>query len=63
MTQKALAPPSNRGRHMLRFPPSTAMSRAFLHDNDDCWTALTSADDATEDLMKIEKILRANCHQ
>ena len=58
MMQKALTPPSARGRHMLSCPPGTAtVSRAFLHDDDDCWSALTSADDATEDLMKIEKIL------
>ena len=58
MMQKALEPPSSRGRHMLSCPPGTAtVSRAFLHEDDDCWSALTNADDATEDLMKIEKIL------
>ena len=58
MMQKALEPPSSRGRHMLSCPPGTAtVSRAFLHDDDDCWSALTNADNATEDLMKIEKIL------
>ena len=58
MMQKALEPPSSRGRHMLSCPPGTAtVSRAFLHEDDECWSALTNADDATEDLMKIEKIL------
>ena len=58
MMQKALEPPSSRGRHMLSCPPGTAtVSRAFLHEDDDCWSALSNADDATEDLMKIEKIL------
>ena len=65
MVQKALAPPSERGRHMVSYPPGPAtVSRAFLHEDDDCWVALTSADDATENLMKIEKFCqRANCHQ
>ena len=66
MMQKALVPPSARGRHMLSCPPvTTTVSRPFLHEDDECWVALTSADDATEDLMKIEKNSagRANCHQ
>jgi hypothetical protein len=50
---------------MVSYPPGPAtVSRAFLHEDDDCWAALTSADDATENLMKIEKFCqRANCHQ
>ena len=62
MCQEALTKPSERWRLMLRSPPPqkgapAIVPRTFLRRTDPCFEQLRSRDQATEDLMKIDKLI------
>ena len=62
MCQEALTKPSERWRLMLRSPPPqkgapAIVPRTFLRRTDPCFEQLRSRDQATEDLMKIVKLI------
>ena len=62
MCQEALSKPSERWRLMLRSPPPqkgapAIVPRTFLRRTDPCFEQLRSRDQATEDLMKIDKLI------
>ena len=62
MCQEALTKPPERWRLMLRSPPPqkgapAIVPRTFLHWTDPCFEQLRSRDQATEDLMKIDKLI------
>ena len=62
MCQEALTKPSERWRLMLRSPPPqkgapTIVPRTFLRQTGPCFEQLRSRDQATKDLMKIDKLI------
>ena len=62
MCQEALTKPSERWRIMLRSPPlqkgaPAIVPRTFLRRTDPCFEQLRSRDQATEDLIKIDKLI------
>lgn len=62
MCQEALQKPSERWRLMLRSPPPqpgapAIVPRTFLRRSDPCFEQLKSRDKATEELMKIDKLI------
>jgi hypothetical protein len=62
MCQEALQKPSERWRLMLRSPPPqpgapAIVPRTFLRRSDPCFEQLRARDQATEDLMKIDKLI------
>ena len=62
MCQEALTKPSERWRLMLRSPPPQKgapdiVPRTFLRRTDPCFEQLRSRDQATEDLIKIDKLI------